>query len=178
MNSAQMAISGIVLSAAAAGGLLYYTQVYAFYDTLSADEVGAIELTLAGTDTRAPLLVENVSGIDSDSSPIRFRACFDLAGESMGTLTDLYQIYDAAEPLNAPGWFDCFDAREAGEALETGEALAFLGHENIVYGIDRVVAVMSDGRGMVWDQINACGHAKFNGDPIPDNCPTTAEGTK
>ncbi len=35
-------------------------------------------------------------------------------------------------PLNAPGWFDCFDADAIGEALETGEALAFLGSRDIV----------------------------------------------
>ena len=56
-------------------------------------------------------------------------------------------------------------------ALESGTALAFLGTENIVYGIDRVVAITDTGRGYVWHQINACGERVFDGDPPPPGCP-------
>ena len=54
--------------------------------------------------------------------------------------------------------------------------MAFLGEENITYGIDRVIAVMPDGRGFGWNQINACGEVVFDGDAAPEGCPTPPEG--
>ena len=56
-------------------------------------------------------------------------------------------------PLNAPTWFDCFDAEKIGDALETGEAIAFLA-SRIAPQIDRVVAVFADGRAYAWHQVN------------------------
>ncbi len=91
-------------------------------------------------------------------------------------LTETYVIYDDAVPLNAPGWFDCFDAAEIGAALENGEALAFLGTENISYGIDRIVAVLPDGRGFAWHEINTCGKLAFDGEDLPATCPPKPEG--
>ena len=41
-------------------------------------------------------------------------------------LTETYKTYEGAVPLIAPSWFDCFDATAIGEALEKGEAIAFL----------------------------------------------------
>ena len=175
MKPVQMAISAIVLSAAAAGGLMYYNQVYAFYDRVDAADFGQIELTSTITGLPEPILTNDFQAIDSDSSPIRFRACFSTP-ISLGTLTDTYEIYETAEPLNGPGWFDCYDARTVGEAIERGDMIAFLGTENIQYGIDRVVAFDQAGNGFVWDQINACGEAKFQGDPLPSGCEPAPEG--
>jgi hypothetical protein len=70
-------------------------------------------------------------------------------------LTETYRSYDQAEPLVAPSGFDCFDAAAIGRALETGEALAFLSEPDIHPGVDRVVAVFSDGRAYAWHQLNA-----------------------
>ena len=61
---------------------------------------------------------------------------------------------------------------EVGAALEEGTALAFMGEENLEYGIDRIVAVAEDGRGWVWHQINHCGEKVFDGQPAPEDCPT------
>ena len=69
-------------------------------------------------------------------------------------LTETYKVYDAAQPLVAPGWFDCFDAVEIGTALERGEALAFLSQSSVATDIDRVVAVFPDGRAFAWHQLN------------------------
>ncbi len=55
--------------------------------------------------------------------------------------------------MTAPGWFDCFDANAIGEALERGEALAFLSQAEIAVGVDRVVAVFPDGRAYAWHQL-------------------------
>ena len=167
--SGRVAILGILMTAAVAGVAIYWLQVYAFYDELTADAEN-VQLTSVVTGVPEPVVFENYKGIDANSSPIRYRACFDLIN-SQAMLTEAYVIYDGAEPLVAPGWFDCFDAADIGAALERGDAVAFLGVENIQYGIDRVVAVMPDGRAYTWEQINPCGEEVFDGNPAPEGCP-------
>ena len=147
--SGKLAVSLIFLSALIA---MYYLQLYAFYDELDPDAV-EIRLIARGSQRPAPLPVENLTAIDASSSPLRFRACFAV-GSDKAALAAEFMPYDAPEPLVAPGWFDCFDAREIGQALEQGAALAFLSQENIRDGVDRVVAVMDDGRGFAWHQLN------------------------
>ena len=83
--------------------------------------------------------------------------------------------YPDATPLNTPGWFDCYDAGALTQALEDGTALAFLGEGNFIYGFDRIVMVGQDGRGYAWHQINPCGEAVYDGDPVPDTCPPPPE---
>ena len=170
---ARIILAGIVVIALAAGIALYYLQVHAFYDDVS-DQIETIQLTSIATGEAEDVLSENIRAIDSDSSPIRFRACFE-TGLSLALLTETYEIYDDAEPRVAPGWLECFDAARIGSDLESGEAIAFLGQENVTYGIDRVVAVYPDGRSYVWNQINFCGEVVFDGDPVPDTCPTPPE---
>lgn len=164
-------LGGMVMFAVGLGALMYYLQVYAFYGDVPAE----MRMTSLITGQAEPILVDEVKAIDSDSSPIRFRACFTPV-TSLATLTETYQIYEAAEPLNGPGWFDCYDARAIGEALELGDAVAFLGEKNISYGVDRVVVVTTDGRGFAWHQINECGAVVFDGDPPPQGCPTPPKG--
>ena len=45
-------------------------------------------------------------------------------------------------------------AARIGEALEKGEAIAFLSQANIAPQIDRVVAVFPDGRAYAWHQLS------------------------
>ncbi|MGS4944657.1 DUF6446 family protein [Meridianimarinicoccus sp. RP-17] len=156
-----------------AGAGMYYLQVYHYYVDVT-DQVTDIRLTPAAGGDPVPIGAQDLSAIDADSSPIRFRACFT-TDASLDQLTADYAAYPEAEPLNAPGWFDCFDAREIGEALEAGTARAFLGTRDITWGIDRVVAVLPDGRGVVWHQINPCGEVVFDGQPLPDGCPPPPE---
>jgi hypothetical protein len=113
------------------------------------------EITLVPIEGAVPeaIVVENIEGIDADSSPLRFRACFTTP-LTQATLTETYRLYDRPTPLTAPGWFDCFDADAIGEALERGEALAFLSQADISKGVDRVVAVFPDGRAFAWHQLN------------------------
>ena len=170
----------IVLAAVIGGGGMYYLQVYGFYDPVHLsgenDAAGGTEmrLTLLATDTPEAILVENFQGIDADSSPLRFRACFTTP-QSIAMLTETYVTYPAAEPLTGPNWFDCYDAVAIGADLETGAATAFLAEFNITYGVDRVIAIYDDGRAFVWHQINRCGEKVFNGQPAPDDCPTPPE---
>ena len=144
--------SFIVVTALVFGAVVYYTQVYAFYDQVAGEDA-AVQLTNLATGTPEPIVIEDFEGIDGSSSPIRYRACFT-ASMSFAAITETYAEYEGATPLTAPGWFSCFDAVAIGEALETGEAVAFLGQKNIQDGVDRVVAIFPDGRGFAWNQLN------------------------
>lgn len=167
----------IVVAALVAGVGMYYLQVYGFYEEVVVDGVNDVQMTSLSTGLPETILYEQFEAIDADSSPIRYRACFTTA-QSVAMMTETYVDYPKAEPLNAPEWFECFKSDEIGVALETGEAVAFLGTENIHYGIDRVIAVFPDGRGFVWHQINHCGEVVFDGQPVPADCPTPPEGTQ
>lgn len=160
----------IVIPALAIGLGVYYLQVYAYYDEVQVSGQDDVVLTLLATGQPEAILYDTFSAIDSTSSPIRYRACFTTQ-MSLALLTETYQIHDAPDPRIAPGWFDCFDAAEIGAALDEGGAVAFLGIANVEYGIDRIVAVLPDGRGFVWHQINACGEVVFDGQPAPEGCP-------
>ena len=141
----------LVLTSLIFAGALYYTQVYAYYEDVGASTEPAM-VSLA-TGAREPIPAENLRAIDGTSSPIRFRACFTTS-YSLATLSESYRSYPRATPLVAPGWFDCFDAVAIGEALERGEALAFLDTKDIHDGVDRVIAVFPDGRAYAWQQLN------------------------
>jgi hypothetical protein len=144
---------GIVMVAVVAGALMYWLQVYAYYTPVTLQPGVEVRLTPIGSEVPEAIVVDNFEGIDAESSPLRFRSCFTTP-LSLGTLTETYQVYDKADPLLAPGWFDCFQAQQIGEALKTGEAVAFLSEANIATGVDRVIAVFPDGRAFGWHQLN------------------------
>jgi len=174
MTTGKFLVSLIVISAIFAGAGMYYFQVYAFYEPVAQSSPGA-EIRLTRLDGVAePIATEGFEGIDADSSPIRYRACFTTT-LSQTTLNDTYVVYDAAEPLTGPGWFSCYDAATVGGDLETGAVTAYLGEENITYGVDRVVAIYDDGRAFVWHQLNVCGRKVFDGEPAPQGCPPVPE---
>ncbi len=153
MNVGRIAAGFLVVIGALGGVAMWYLQVYAYYEPVAFQPGEEIRLTPIVSDQPEPILAEGVTGIDSESSPIRFRACFTTP-LSLAMLTETYVAYEGAEPLIAPGWFDCFDAEAIGAALERGEALAFLSEAGIHKGVDRVVAVFPDGRAYAWHQLN------------------------
>ncbi len=151
---------GLVAVLGAAG--MWYLQVFYYYERVTPG--GFVVQTQAGA---RPVEAANVRAIDATSSPIRFRACFDTP-----LSTDLEALsYVDAVPLNAPFWFDCFDAEEIGDRLADGSARAFLGRKNVAYGVDRIVAITDDGRGFVWHQLNNCGEVAYDGTQIGEDCP-------
>lgn len=164
------------MMALAAGVAMYYLQVYAFYEEVSG-EVEDVQLQSVVTGESEPVLFENFKGIDADSSPLRYRACYQIP-TSLATLTETYVVLDTAEPRVAPGWFDCFDAAQIGADIEEGIAIPFMGQKNVTYGIDRIVAVYPDGRAFAWHEINRCGEVVFDGEPAPEGCPTPPEGLR
>ena len=143
----------LVLTGLVAGIAMYWLQVYAFYEKAAFTPGQEMLLTSVESGLPEAILAEGIEGIDSDSSPIRFRACFHTP-MTQAMLTETYKIYPDPTPLTAPSWFDCFDAAAIGAALQTGEAIAFLGQSNIHPGVDRVVAVFADGRAFAWHQLN------------------------
>ncbi|MGH1577440.1 DUF6446 family protein [Planktotalea sp.] len=162
-----------VFAALAAGGAMYYLQVYAFYDeiTPSGDDVQLVSLVSGEPE---PILFDDFRAIDADSSPIRYRACFTTP-MSHALLSETYEAVEKAEPRNAPVWFDCFDAEALGAELIEGTALTFLSHKNIAYGVDRVVAITEDGRGYAWHELNECGAKAYDGSPVGEACPPREE---
>jgi hypothetical protein len=160
----------ITVCAIGGGVLMYYLQVYGFYEATPVKETGAVAFLPLGAEQTEAVSVRNLQTLDSESSPIRFRACFEV-DQSIAMLSETYQEFPNAEPLVAPDWFSCFDAVEIGDAVQAGTAFSFMGTPNITYGIDRVIAVLPDARGFAWHQINKCGEKHFEGRPVPENCP-------
>lgn len=140
-----------MLTALVAGVAVYYLQEYAYYSEAAFEPEREIMLTPIESDLPEPILAEGIIGIDAESSPLRFRACFRTP-LTQGMLSETYRAYEGATPLNAPSWFDCFDAQAIGVGLENGEALAFLSQSDIAPDVDRVVAVFADGRAYAWHQ--------------------------
>lgn len=169
MRLGQFLAGFTVFSALLAGGAMYYLQVYAFYEEVS-EQGDDVQLVSLMSGEPEPILFENFQAIDGSSSPIRYRACFTTA-MSHALLSETYVAFENAEPRNAPGWFDCFDAESIGAELEAGTALTFLSQKNFAYGVDRVVAITEDGRGYVWHELNDCGAKAYDGSPTGEACP-------
>jgi hypothetical protein len=170
-------LGGMLVIAAVAGAALYYLQVYAFYQEVVDVDASSVQVTTIMQNAPEPILYDNFKAIDADSSPLRYRACFSTQ-QSISMMTETYVMIDKAEPRVAPHWFDCFDADTIGQGIESGDAIVFMGTQNIQYGIDRVVAIFDDGRGYAWHQINECGEVVFDGRRAPEKCPTPPESLR
>ena len=162
----RFAAGALVASGLLAGGVMYYLQVYGYYSRLEPQ----IGLTVALADGAGRLDIRDFQGIDSDTSPLRYRACFTVLGDLPALVP-----YADPTPLNAPVWFDCFDAGALQGDLAAGRASAFLVEGDFRYGFDFVMALYPDGRATLWPQINACGSALFDGRPLPAGCPLPPE---
>ena len=149
----KLVVGVIVIVAAVTGLAFWYTAERAYYVPASFTPGAEIRLVSVVSGQPEPIPVAGLVGVDAESSPIKFRACFTTQ-MSLATLTETYQVYPAAEPLIAPSNFPCFDAEAIGKALESGEAVAFLSEPEIRKGADRVVAVFPDGRAFAWQQLN------------------------
>lgn len=152
--SGRWVVGGIAGIAVAMGALLWWTQTRAYYV-----EVTGIERLAVGSQM---LDVAGYTGIDADSSPIKLRGCFTVdPGAIPAALEAGAALTAEAEaagyritPLVAPDWFGCFDAGAVTEALETGEAQAIVAARNEIDGVDRIVVLWPDGRGVTWRQLN------------------------
>lgn len=160
----------LLISALAAGGAMYYLQVYGYYETVEPRPGQDVMLQPTGGAEPEPIAYVDFRAIDAKSSPIRYRACFTTALKP-ADLVGRFEIATGVEPRNAPGWFDCFDAEKIGAALASGQATAFLSQKNIDFGVDRIVAITEDGRGYVWHDLNNCGQKAYDGTVVGEDCP-------
>ncbi|MCL6284377.1 DUF6446 family protein [Ruegeria sp. 2012CJ41-6] len=167
----------ILVSAAAAGGLMYYMQIYGFYYDVEPQPGRDVALLPIAGETPQAISYSGFRAIDADSSPIRYRACFE-TDQSLDELSAAFRAAEGAEPLTTPGWFDCFDEQALAEALSSGAARAYLGAKNIHYGVDRIVAVTKDGKGYVWHALNDCGRKSYDGTVVGEACPPRPEAAK
>lgn len=160
----------LVVSGLAAGGAMYYLQVYGYYDEVVPTPGQDVVLLPLGEETPRPIAYSDFSAIDAGSSPIRYRACFTttLAPQE---LAQMFRVSEQKLPRNAPGWFDCFDAEALGDALEAGTATAFISVKNISYGVDRIVAITQTGQGFAWHELNDCGEKAYDGTVVGETCP-------
>jgi hypothetical protein len=154
-------------SAVIAGASMYYLQVYGLYDEVKTSDVQLVSVV---DDLPELISFDNFQAIDSQSSPIRYRACFttDL---SISLLSETYVGLEKASPRNAPKWFDCFNAAAIGAELAAGTAVSFLGQKNVHFGVDRIVAITDDGRGYIWHDLNDCGDKAYDGTIVGEECP-------
>ncbi len=160
----------LLLAALAAGGVLYYLQIYGFYYEV-ADHNHRDVVLLSQSDSR-PIEIETYAfqAVDAMSSPIRYRACF-MTSVGLEELRTNYVAAAHAVPRNAPTWFDCFDAAKIAAALDNKSAAAFIGQKNFHFGVDRIVVITEDGRGYVWHDLNDCGKKSYDGTNLGEDCP-------
>jgi hypothetical protein len=148
MTSGRWVVTAILAVTAIFAAAQWWFQTRAYYEPIERAE---LSVTLAdGTAER--LETRDFSGIDADTSPLRFRGCFEVSDPD--ALVARAAPYPDAAPLIAPDWFGCFDAEAIGTALEDGEAQAILSRTEIRPGADRVIAVYPDGRAYAWHQWN------------------------
>ena len=133
---------GLLLFTAAFAAALWWFQVYAFYERASG--VGA--LTVAGEIVP----IADYEGIDAATSPLKLRGCFRADPEAFAAAPPAPD----AEPLTAPFWFRCFDARAIAGDLAAGRATAYALESDRPPGFDLIVALYPDGRGYLWRQLN------------------------
>jgi len=124
-------------------GWLWYAQVYAKYETTDGQAT-----VLAGGVERP---VADYLGIDSVTSPLKLRGCFNV---DPATLADL-PLAAAPTPLSAPGWFECFDYGQLTMDIEAGLATTYVAGFEERGAADRLIAVYPDGRAYEWRQLNA-----------------------
>jgi len=150
MTSGKIVVSMLVLVAVMTGLVMYYLQVYGFYDTV--DEITGAQAIVVTDRTGAthPVAIRDFKAIDAASSPIRYRACFTL---DPATVADAVP-FEGATPLNGPGWFQCYSSKALTRDLESGGARAVLGQAEIHPDVDRVIAIYPDGRAFAWHQFN------------------------
>jgi hypothetical protein len=173
MTAGRLIVLLLLFCALAAGAGLYYLQIFGYYEEVTSQPGRDVMLVALATDAPEPIPYGAFQAIDAQSSPIRYRACFTTTADP-ATLAASHVTLAEATPRNAPFWFDCFDAEAIARQIEAGTAKLFLGAKNVHYGVDRIVAITTDGQGYVWHELNNCGAKAYDGTVIGEDCPAPA----
>lgn len=145
MTGRNLMIAAAVLLAAFTGALWYF-QFHAFYEELPQEP-----LVVQGTEYP----VVSWEGTDASSSPLKRRVCVTLTSETLARLAAEQSPASDAEPLVAPDWFTCFDAKQITRDIAGRSALAYKAGSSGFEGVDNYLAVYPDGRGYLWRQLDA-----------------------
>lgn len=132
------------LALAAFTGILVYFQFYAFYGELEQEP-----LTIMG----AEYPVTGWQGIDASSSPLKKRVCLTLTPDTAKAIADDQFELVNGEPLVAPDWFECFDAKQIARDLEARRAQLYMIGSSDFQGVEEMLALYPDGRGFMWRQL-------------------------
>ncbi|MFK7945166.1 MAG: DUF6446 family protein [Paracoccaceae bacterium] len=124
---------------------LWYFQFHAFYEDLPQQP-----LIIQGTEYPA----ETWQGTDASSSPLKRRICVTFTADVVAQITTALTALAKAEPLVAPDWFECFDAKQITRDIAAGKAVAYLMGPSTFEGVDAYIAIYPDGRGYVWRQLD------------------------
>lgn len=134
-----MIVAGVLLAAFTVA--LWHFQFHAFYEDLPQEP-----LLVQGTEYP----VKTWQGTDASSSPLKRRICVTFEPETVARFAAEHAPVPDAEPLVAPEWFDCFNAKQITRDIAAGKASAYLMGTSEFDGVDEFVAVYPDGRGFVW----------------------------
>ena len=126
-------------------GALWFFQTHAYYRDLPRQKL------VIGGKTYP---VADWTGTHATSSPLKLRACLTVAPETAAAVAADQPAARGAEPLVAPGWFECFDAKAITRDLEAGAARAYALGPTGAEGIDAWLALYPDGRAYKWHQLN------------------------
>ena len=125
------------------GLTLFYFQVFAFYTRVSnLDHIKFDGVIIP---------VSNYRGIDSASSALKLRGCFNVDPR----LFLNKPIAKNPTPLAAPFWFDCFDYEYLSNKIDSESVKVYVAKLNEYDGIDRVVMVFETGEAYQWRQLNS-----------------------
>lgn len=106
------------------------------------------------------LIIDNkLEEISIDGSPITaystdakfYYSCFKTL-LNFELLAEKYQASLDPLPSKPLGNMNCYDHEQILNDIKSGLALSFISEKNIINGIDRIIAVYSDGRAFAWHQ--------------------------
>ena len=135
------ALIGLGVFAAA----LWYFQTYAFYRDLPQQP-----FVIQGTEYP----VETWKGTDADSSPLKMRVCLTVSPVTAERILAEHAVADDGEPLVAPSWFDCFDAKQISRDVLEGKAWVYAPGTSPFADVHDYLALYPDGRGFLWRQLD------------------------
>lgn len=138
-----MIVGGVVLATFTLA--LWYFQFHAFYEDLPQEP-----LIIQGTEYP----VETWLGTDASSSPLKRRVCVTFSPETLTRIEGDQVALEQAEPLVAPDWFDCFDAKQITRDIAAGKASAYLMGASGFDDVDSYITIYPDGRGYIWRQLD------------------------
>ena len=113
--SGRLLMIGLIGFCVIFGASLWYFQTRGWYEPVES----LSSITIDGQVVE----VEGYQGLDAASSPLKLRGCFTMPASFVSAAAP---VAERPDPLIAPGWFDCFDAKTISDDIAAGTALPLL----------------------------------------------------